>query len=437
MRGGGNCRTKAIIVNVRERSEKSRIEELRSLAEAAGYEVVGSIEQVTTPHSQYYIGKGKARELARLASELGAERIIFGDELKVTQAYNLAKLTGLEVIDRFQLILEIFDRRASTREAKLQIELARWRYELAHAREKVRLARMGEQPGFLGLGKYEVDIYHEAVRRQVFSIQEKLRRIRRTRELHRRRRRELGFPSVSLAGYTNSGKSTLFHALTGESVPIDRGVFTTLSTTTRLLDLFGEPVLLTDTVGFIDKLPITLIEAFRSTLEETIFADLILLVIDVSEPLEEIRRKMGCCLDTLREIGASGMPMLVALNKIDLISEGELERKIRSLSEYSGLIPISALHGANLDALKLRMAEHLIKRVKFSFRVPINEEALSFLSWIYNHANVLEVAYLDSHLRVSLLAKPDVTEKIRHGIEGLGGTFKYEGAESLYPQIGS
>ena len=409
---------------------------MRSLAEAAGYEIVGSLEQVTHPHSRYHIGKGKANELARMASELGAEKIIFGDELKVTQIYNLAKITGLEVIDRFQLILEIFHRRASTKEAKLQIELARWRYELAHAREKVRLARIGEQPGFLGLGKYEVDVYHEAVRRQVFNIQEKLKQVRRTRELHRQRRRKLEFPSVSLAGYTNSGKSTLFQALTGENVPIDQGVFTTLSTTTRVFDLFGEPVLLTDTVGFIDRLPITLVEAFRSTLEETIFADLILLVVDASEPFDEIERKLKCCLDTLREIGALGMPVLIVLNKIDLLSKEELGLKIKSLNDYSSnLIPISALHKVNLNALKIRIADHLIRHVKSSVTIPINGDSLSFLSWIYDHANVVKVAYADSHLRVSLLAKPTVAEKIRHNVENLGGAFNYERTESLHSQI--
>ncbi len=389
-------------------------------------------------YSRYYIGKGKAEELARIASELGAERIIFGEELKVTQIYNLAKITGLEVIDRFQLILEIFHKRASTREAKLQIELARLRYELAHAREKVRLARIGEQPGFLGLGKYEVDVYREAVRRQVFMIQEKLKHIRKTRELHRRRRKELGFLSISLAGYTNSGKSTLFHALTGENVPIDQGVFTTLSTTTRMIDLFGEPVLLTDTVGFIDRLPVTLIEAFRSTLEETIFADLILLMVDVSEPLDDAERKLKCCLDTLREIGAVGMPVLIVLNKIDLLSEKELNEKIRVLSRYSSnLIPISALHKINLNTLKIKIAEHLIRRIKSSVTIPLSEGSLSFLSWIYEHANVVKVAYMNTHLKVSLLSKPAIAEKIRHNVESLGGTFKYEGTESLNPQIRS
>jgi len=213
-------------------------------------------------------------------------------------------------------------------------------------------------------------------------------------------------------------------------------VFTTLSTTTRMVDLFGEPVLLTDTVGFIDRLPITLIEAFRSTLEETIFADLILLVVDVSEPLDEIERKLKCCLDTLREIGALGMPILIALNKIDLLSKEELESKIRSLSNYSSnLIPISALHKVNLSTLKMRIAEHLIRHVKSSVTIPINGDSLSFLSWIYDHANVVEVAYVNSHLQVSLLAKPTVAEKIRHSVENLGGAFKYEGAESLYSQI--
>jgi len=402
---------------------------------------VGSLEQVVrsrSRYSRYYIGKGKAEELARIASELGAEKIIFGEELKVTQIYNLAKITSLEVIDRFQLILEIFHRRASTREAKLQIELARLRYELTHAREKVRLARIGEQPGFLGLGRYEVDVYREAVRRQVFMIQEKLKHIRKTRELHRQRRRDLGFLSISLAGYTNSGKSTLFHALTGENVPIDQGVFTTLSTTTRMIDLFGEPVLLTDTVGFIDRLPVTLMEAFRSTLEETIFADLILLMVDVSEPSDEAEMKLKCCLDTLREIGAVGMPVLIVLNKIDLLSREELNQKIRVLSKYSSnLIPISALHRINLNTLKIKIAEHLVRRIKASIIIPLSGDALSFLSWIYEHASVVQVAYINKHLKVSLLSKPAIAEKIRGNIESLGGTFRYEGTESLNPQIRS
>jgi len=336
------------------------MEELKSLAEAAGYTVVGSVEQVRRPDSRYQIGRGKAGEIADLVSKLGAEKIIFGNELKPVQAYNLAKLSGVEVIDRFQLILEIFAKRASTREAKLQIALARLKYELAQAKERVRLAKMGEQPGFLGLGKYQVDVYYEMVKRRIKSIQRKLRKIRTTRELHRRHRRSLGFPLVSLAGYTNSGKSTLFNSLTAESVPTDSSVFTTLSTTVRMSDLEGIKILVTDTVGFIDRLPITLIEAFHSTLEEMVYSDLILLVVDVSEPIEEIQRKVECCLETIRQIGASGLPMVTALNKIDLVPEHELEEKIIRLGDVTpNPVPISALHRINLRALKLEMLRHL------------------------------------------------------------------------------
>jgi len=412
------------------------MEELRSLAKSAGYEIVGSLEQVRRPHSRYHIGSGKAKELAEMVSKLKAEKIIFGNELKVVQVYNLAKLTGVEVIDRFQLILEIFLRRASTREAKLQIDLARLRYELAHAKEKVRLAKIGEQPGFLGLGKYEVDVYHEAVRRQVHSIQEKLKKKKKTRKLHRQRRRKLGFSLASLAGYTNSGKSTLFNALTEGKAQVDSSLFTTLSTTTRTINLFGEKVLLTDTVGFVDNLPLTLIEAFHSTLEETIFSDLILLVVDVSEPQEEIERKISCCLETIREIGATGIPIITVLNKIDLISTESLEEKIENLKRYSSnLVPISALYKINLHLLKEEIAKHLIKHVQTFFTIPIKEESLSFLSWMFDNTNVYKVAYEKDKLNVSSGALPQLTEKIKDRVEKLGGTFRYETMESLRAQV--
>ncbi|MEM3174512.1 MAG: hypothetical protein QXU02_06465, partial [Candidatus Bathyarchaeia archaeon] len=150
------------------------------------------MEQVRPPNPRYHIGAGKAKELAQMVKDLKAEKVIFGNELKVVQIYNLAKLTGVEVIDRLQLILEIFVKRASTREAKLQIELARLKFELANAKEKVKLAKMGEQPGFMGLGTYEVDVYYEAVKKQVHTVRKKLKKIRGKRQLHRERREELG-----------------------------------------------------------------------------------------------------------------------------------------------------------------------------------------------------------------------------------------------------
>ncbi|MDH5794703.1 MAG: GTPase HflX [Candidatus Bathyarchaeota archaeon] len=412
------------------------MEELRRLADAAGYEVLGSLEQVRRhPHPRYNIGSGKARELAEMISVSGAEKVIFGNELKVVQVYNLARLTGVEVIDRFQLILEIFVRRASRREAKLQIELARLQYELAHAREKVRLARISEQPGFLGLGKYEVDVYREAVRRQVHSIQGKLKRVRKTRGMHRHRRRKLGFPSASLAGYTNSGKSTLFNTLTQESVPADSSMFTTLSTTTRAVNLLGDTALLTDTVGFVDRLPLTLIEAFRSTLEETIFSDLILLVVDLSEPEDEIERKLLCSLETIQEIGATGIPVITVLNKIDLIPTETLTERMQNLKDHTpNPVPVSALYKTNTNLLREEMARRLISRVQSSFTVPISSESLSLVSWVFDHADVHRVAYEKDQLSLSFGAPPRLTDKIRNRVERLGGTLGYEEVESLRTQ---
>ncbi|MCD6242085.1 GTPase HflX [Candidatus Bathyarchaeota archaeon] len=414
-----------MIVQRRLRNEPSALDELESLAESAGYTVVGKIEQIRKADPKYQIGRGKVRELAKLVEETGAEKIIFDNFLKPVQAYNLAKETGVEVIDRFQLILEIFARRASTTEAKLQIELARLKRELTRAKEKVRLAKMGEQPGFMGLGAYEVDVYYETIKRHIHTIQRKLKKIREKRKLHRRRRIELGFSSISLAGYTNAGKSSLFNALTREQVPVDNALFTTLSTTTRLINLYGRKVLLTDTVGFIDRLPITLIEAFHSTLEETIFSDLILLVVDISEPLADIERKISCSLDTIHKIGASGIPIVTAFNKIDLLSKEEVERKIESLKELApNPVPISALYGINLDILKYELRRQLKNYVQVSFSVPMNSETMSFISWLYNNTNVHVVKYEGDYAHVVFEAVPWFADKICGQVKKLNGTFE-------------
>lgn len=401
------------------------MDELKSLAQSAGYEVIALIEQIRPPNPRYHIGSGKAKELVDLVSELRIEKIIFGNELKPVQAYNLAKLTGIEVIDRFQLILEIFVTRASTREARLQIELARLRYELAHAKEKVRLAKTGEQPGFHGLGSYEVDVYYDTIQRQVSNIQDKLGKIRRTRHLYRTRRKRLGFPIVSLAGYTNSGKSTLFNSLTNENVDVNLGLFTTISTTTRAVDLFGKKVLLTDTVGFVGRLPLTLIEAFRSTLEETIFSDLILLVVDVSEPEIDVERKVSCCLDTIQKIGAGGIPIMTVLNKIDLISDEELTQKIGKLKGLSpNLVPLSALYKTNFQFVKEEMLRYFENEVKAYFSLAINSESMPLLSWVLDNTSVHNVEYGSDAFKVSFESSPQFADKVRSRVQNLGGVFK-------------
>ena len=400
------------------------MEELQSLAESAGYNVAARFEQVREPDPRYQIGSGKVNELKEVVTKTDARRIIFDNELKPVQNYNLAKETGIEVIDRFQLILEIFSKRASTGEAQLQIQLAQLKYELAHAKERVKLAKIEEQPGFGGLGAYEVDVYYEAVKRQIHIIQDKLKKIRRKRTLHRTRREELGFTSISLAGYTSAGKSSLFNALAEENVTVGAGLFTTLSTTTRAIDLFGKRALLTDTVGFIDRLPIPLIEAFRSTLEETIFSDLILLVLDVSESEKEIKRKLSASLDTIEKIGASGVPIVTALNKIDLLSKEETKAKTDWLKDKApNLMSVSALHKTNLNALKIELSRFLKSYVQTSFIVPINNYSLSLLSWVFANADVKKVDYEGDKATVVFEAVPEFAEQVKERVEKLNGTF--------------
>jgi len=383
------------------------------------------MEQIRERDPSYQIGSGKVKELAELVETQKAEKVIFDNELRPLQAYNLAKETDVEVIDRFQLILEIFARRASTTEAKLQIELAKLRYELPRAKERVKLAKMGEQPGFMGLGAYQVDLYYETVKRQIHHLRAKLKNVGGKRSLHRARRLELGYSNISLAGYTNAGKSSLFNMLAEEAVPVGIGLFTTLSTVTRVISLSNKKVLLTDTVGFIDHLPLTLIEAFHSTLEETIFSDLILLVVDLSEPQEEIERKLTVCLDTIQIIGATSVPLVTVLNKIDLLKEDELQQKISNLKVLApNPVPVSALKGTNLSLLKKEVTRYVMQYVQASFSVPTKSELTSFITWLSSRAEVQSLKYEADGFHVVFESIPWFAEKVRGRVIELGGTFQ-------------
>lgn len=364
-------------------------------------------------------------ELAVLVKETGAEKIIFDNPLKSVQAYNLAKATGIEAINRFQLILEIFTKRAKTKEAQLQIQLAQQQYELAHAKERVRLTKMKEQPGFMGLGAYEADVYQYAVKKQISTIQKKLEKIREKRLLHRERRAALGFSAISLAGYTNAGKSSLFNVLTEESVQVDNALFTTLSTTTRLVVFSKRKFLLTDTVGFIDRLPLMLIEAFNSTLEETIYADLIILVLDINEPIETIERKNNICIETINQIGASGVPIITTLNKIDLLPKAEMNKKLEALTKKArNPILISALHQRNIELLKKEILKNLENYVHASFKIPLTNQAMPFVSWVHTRTEVQKVKFTDKSVQVAFEATPAFVENVRKRVEDLNGEFE-------------
>jgi GTP-binding protein HflX len=405
--------------------EPSTLDELKALARAAGYTVVGTMEQTRPPDSRYQIGAGKVEELARMVEETGATKVIFDNVLRTTQVYNLAKATKVEVIDRFQLILEIFTRRATTTEAQLQIQLALVRHELKHAREKVRLSKGSEQPGFMGLGAYEGDVYRDAIKRQVQTILKKLERVREKRVLQRERRTELGFLTVSLAGYTNSGKSSLFNALTQDTVEVDNALFTTLSTTTRMVEFSNRKFLITDTVGFIDRLPISLIEAFHSTLEETIFSDLIIILLDLNEPLETIEKKNNVCLDTIERLGACAIPTITALNKIDKLTSEESQQKLEALKDkVKNPILVSAKCQTNLDELRKQILRILENFQQAQFSVPLTGKAMPFISWVHGKTHIEKETFTNETVEVVFESAPALIEQVRRKVEELHGKFQ-------------
>lgn len=307
----------------------------------------------------------------------------------------------------------------------MQIQLATLQNELKHAKEKVRLAKMREQPGFMGLGSYEADVYKEAIKLQVQTILKKLKKIREKRILHRERRTELGFLAISLAGYTNAGKSSLFNALTEETVRVDKSLFTTLSTTTRMVEFSNRKFLLTDTVGFIDRLPLSLIEAFHSTLEETIYSDLIILVLDLSESIETIEKKNNVCLETIDRLGASGIPTITALNKIDLIDEAERKQKVEALKDKTNNpILLSAKCQTNLDLLRQEILKILENYVQAQFSVPLTNKAMPFISWVHEKTDIRKENFTNDSVQVVFEATPELAEQVRRKVEELNGKFE-------------
>src|SRR5487761_776037 len=347
-------RKKVILVTYRDEFMKN---EAIGLVEAAGYSIASLLDQKKLNHSQYGVGSGKAEEIKSIAEELRTQMIIVDDRLSSSQAHNLAKFTHQEVIDRERLILDIFNSRATTSEAKLQVRLAELKYEIPRAREAVRLSLKGEQAGFMGMGEYAVDIKFRALKKQMGLVSKKLEEAKRQRSLFRVARERLNTPIVSLAGYTSSGKSTLFNRLAAEGKEESAKLFTTLTTTTRGFEpLPGRKVLLSDTVGFISRLPTYMIEAFKSTLEELTYAGLILLMLDASEPIENMEIKYSSCRNTLDQLHINPIKILVVMNKLDISPREGKENRISLIGELPS-IGVSAKTGEGIRKLKVKIAD--------------------------------------------------------------------------------
>jgi GTP-binding protein HflX len=337
-----------------------------SLADAARYSVIKIVNQRNLTQSKYGIGRGKAEEVKELVEQLKPEVIIFDEVLKPSQQYNLAKVCKIDILDRERLILEIFELRASTAESRIQIKLAQLRYDMIRAREKVRLARAGEQPGFFGMGKYDADVYYLDIKKRSAILKKKLEREETRRELFRIQRSRAGLPTISIAGYTSAGKTTLFNTLTGESKMEGKEVFTTLSTFTRAINLKNdEKLLISDTVGFISKLPAYMIDAFKSTLQDITYSDLVLLVVDISQPIEEIKKKLDSSIHIMNELKVPMTKVLYVMNKVDMINLENAYDKCDKLGFFpfgQYVVLVSSKTYFNIDKLKDSIALRIFSK---------------------------------------------------------------------------
>ncbi|GAB6861795.1 GTPase HflX [Haloplanus litoreus] len=418
---------RAIVAKRVERGDAD-LEEITDLARAAGYDVVGELTQTREEDAAYGFGEGKVDELAALTVDRDAEAVIVDNRLGPYQTYNIGgKLPeGVEVVDRFTLILDIFGQRARTRTAQLQVELAELRYELPRAEAKTSLAKRDERPGFMGLGEYD-ESRERDIKNQIADIKRELDAIAEKEETRRERRRESGFDLVALAGYTNAGKSTLMRRL-AEDLDVDENedrhpdlettaesedrLFTTLGTTTRRADTGRRDVLLTDTVGFVSDLPHWLVESFESTLDSVYHADLVLLVVDASEPVEEMREKLVTCHDTLYERNEA--PIVTVLNKIDRIDEEEFAEKREALSALApNPVAVSGLTGDRVDELRDRIEAELPDWQFERLVLPMSDDTMSLVSWVHDHGNVEAEEYEGEQIVLEFEAPPSVVERAR------------------------
>jgi GTP-binding protein HflX len=371
----GRARQRAYLVAATAEGDGDQLTELRELLRTAGVADVGELVQRRDhPHPNSYVGPGKIDELKRELGRADANLVACDDELSPRQERNLESELGMPVIDRTAIILDIFASHAHTAEGKLQVELAQLEYNLARMRGLwSHLERLGGGIGTRGPGETQIETDRRLARDRIGALKRKLARVRSSRAVMRAERQRAQLPSVALAGYTNAGKSTLLNALTGASVGVGDRLFQTLDPTTRLLRADGHDYLLTDTVGFIRKLPHQLVDAFGATLEETRLADLVLHVADASAPEDELASMIRAVEEVLDEIGAVEAPRLLVLCKADLIDD---ERRTELAHRHPDAVLVSAVSGEGIKALTERVEEEFERTLReVALLLPYDEGA--------------------------------------------------------------
>jgi GTP-binding protein HflX len=401
---------KAILVGLEQQGVsrwdlEDSLSELQQLAATAGAQVVDTVVQkLEKPTAPYYIGKGKAEEVARQCGAKHATSVIFDDELSPAQGRNLEELTSRKVLDRTQLILDIFAQRARTREGRLQIELAQLQYLLPRlTRMWTHLSRQSGGIGTRGPGETQLEVDRRRVQERIARLERDLKDVRKNRTVQREGRLRHNWPLASLVGYTNAGKSSLLNRLTGAGVLAENKLFATLDPTTRQLVLPNkQKVLLTDTVGFIRKLPHTVIESFKATLEEVRLADLLIHVVDLSHP--QFREQMAAVDATIRELDAEGKQTLLVFNKIDAVPDPMVVEE--TVRHYPGSVAISARTGEGMDSFIGELEYRLSAwRMRVEFRIPTSESAT--LAELHRIGHVLSVRYEGDDALVTAHVPPE------------------------------
>jgi GTP-binding protein HflX len=386
------------------------MEELRELANSAGAEVVDSVTQkLQRPTAPYYIGRGKAEGIRDAIQKQRVTSVIFDDELSPAQGRNLETLLSRKVLDRTQLILDIFAQRARSREGRLQIELAQLQYLLPRlTRMWDHLSRQTGGIGTRGPGETQLEVDRRRVQERIARLERELQAVRKTRAVQRQGRKRHQWPVASVVGYTNAGKSTLLNFLTGADVIAADQLFATLDPTTRSFTLPNKQrVLLTDTVGFLRKLPHTLIESFKATLEEVHEADLLIHVADLSHP--RVDEQMEAVENVIKELGAYGKQTLLIFNKVDRLADRDLVNAY--LQRFPGSVAISARTGEGANGL-VRALESALSawRLRSRFRIPANESAL--LAEIHRVGHVLELTYEGDAATVVAHVPPQLEQRL-------------------------